>query len=234
MTPVSPLSFFLIVLRPTRTFVAMATIVLGTAGWMARADPGDIEQVASLALLCQMFAAATGYRERARQGHFDPVLVAGASRPRVVAAHWTLSVLPGIAVWVLLAVVECWSRPAAWPVSLTASGLAALLWVSTVAWAVALPLTRYASGILWLVALFTLVAAQWTEKLREPFQTMGHRWTDELALAGAALLNPFLLLTAPEATAPASLAVIACAAGAAAMLAGWFAATLDNTLEDPS
>lgn len=230
MRTISPFAFFRVVLRPARTFAVTAVAVLGCAAWMARTDPADIDQVLSFALLCQMFAAATGYGERARRGHFDPVLVCGNPRRLVALAHCLVSVCPGLVVWALLAAVEWSVHPAAWPLALTAPGLAALLWVSAVAWTVALPLTRYASGLIWLALLFVIVAASWAEPLREPFQATSHAWTSALTLAGAALVNPFLLLARAEAVTLASSLTIAVAAAFVTMLGAAFVVGLDSPL----
>lgn len=230
MTTVSPLAFFRSVLRPIRTFMATTIVVLGCAAWMAWADPGHVDQVASLALLSQMFAAATGCRERARRGHFDPVLIAGNSRRLVAAAHGAVSVCPGSVVWILLAVAEWRIHPGIRPTTMSAAGIAAFLWVSATAWALALPLTRYASGIAWLGMLFAIVAASWAEPLREIFQATGHRWTDSLGRTGAALVNPFLLLVHPEVPNLWSLLLIALSAAGVTMIGAAFFASLDSPL----
>ncbi len=230
MTTLSPFAFFRVVLRPMQTFAAASIVVLGCAAWMAWVDPGEIDQVLSLALLSQMFAAATGCRERARRGHFDPVLVAGNSRRSVGIAHWAVSVCPGLVVWALLAAVEWSIHPTVWPLALTAPGIAALLWVSAVAWTAALPLTRYVSGLAWLAILFVLVAASWAQGLREPFQTAGRTWMDSLWLAGAGLVNPFLLLAHPDAVTLTSALIVAVAILGVMMIGAAIIARLDSPL----
>ena len=234
MSHVSPVKYFAVVLQPLRPLAVTALLVLGTAGWLAWVDPASVEQATALALLCQMFAAATGYSDRARRGHFDPLLLLGTSRRQVAAAHWVCSVAPGALVWFSLAAFEWWLSPGSRPVPLTAPGLTAWLWVSALAWALALPLSRYASGALWLITLFTLVAAQWTDELRTPFRPVSVEWTATLKQAGAALVNPFLLLINPESARPGTPILVAAAAVIAIAAGVRFIATYDAFLQDPS
>ena len=129
-------------------------------------DPGSGMDVTVPALLLQMFAVSSGFAVPARRGHFDLLLTGGASRPVVAAAHWAMSAAPGFLLWLLLGCVE-WGL-AGHPATVFSNGsIAALVLISTMGWAMSVPLPRLSGGVMWLVALFVVLAASgdWREAL---------------------------------------------------------------------
>jgi hypothetical protein len=206
-------------------------VALGACLWVGSNDPNGTRQMSGLALLLQMFAAATGYRERALRGHFDPILVAGSSRTAVATSHWVVSVAPGAVVWVLLGFVLLLVRPTAMPTPFTASGLAAFLYVSSVAWALALPLTRYATGVVWIIVFVILAGGSQLQELHGVFLTESGRWQDLLAQTGAALVCPLFLVEHTEVALTTSLLLIAIVTVGITAAGAWFVTTLDAPLK---
>ena len=107
-------------------------------------------------LLLQAFAASSGFMVPARRGHYDLLLTAGYGRVRIAAAHWSVSVLPGLAVWMAVAAVDLGAEGAA---GVLRGGTAiAFALVSTVPWAATVALPRFTAAIAWLL-LLTMVMA---------------------------------------------------------------------------
>jgi hypothetical protein len=106
-------------------------------------------------LLLQLFAAASGFVVPARRGHYDLLLTGGSSRLAIAAVHWIMSVLPGVLSWLALAALE---RALGGNRLFAGNTLLAVFVVSTLPWAVTVPLPRLTGGIAWLLA-FALVAA---------------------------------------------------------------------------
>ena len=234
MTSLSLLRFFAVVLRVHITTAVVAVLLLGMAAWMARNDPQEIQQLCTLALFVQMFAAGSGFREPARRGHFDFVLTAGTSRRMVAVTHWAVSCAPGLVVWAALSLVTLWTRPDEPAIGLTASGLVAVLYVSTASWVMALPLTRYASGVVWLLVLFVLSGMTVVPTLRGVFLTSPASAGAVLRQAAAALVCPVFLVAGGDVAARASLAVIAATTVALAVTGGLVIGRLNAPLQDPS
>ena len=230
MTDPSPARFFAVVLRPGRTLGAATFVVLGTAVWVAVNDRDDIFQVSVLALFVQMFAAATGYRERAFRGHFDPMLVAGSPRRAVAGWHWALSAAPGALVWLVLGAVQSSVGATVPAAPFTLSGVVAFFYVSVVAWAVALPLTRYASGVLWVVALTVLGGFSQLRPLHEAFLTGGTGWRSVLAQAAASLICPMFLIERTPLAALPSLVIVVVVSVAVVAAGAWFIVVSDAPL----
>ena len=57
-------------------------------------------------LVLQIFAASSGFNLALRRGHYDLVLARGVPAPGLLAAHWVASIAPGIAIWLIVAVLE--------------------------------------------------------------------------------------------------------------------------------
>src|SRR6185369_8359431 len=146
-----PLRIFATILRPSPAVLLAGVAVLAWAGCTAWNSPGEMRAVYVVLLLCQSFSAASGFLHRARRGHFDPMLVAPAPRARVALAHATASIAPGIVTWLLVTVVEFSTNHRAVPLGLTLPSLSAVLYMSAVSWAAALPFARYSSGVAWLI-----------------------------------------------------------------------------------
>jgi hypothetical protein len=228
------LSFLGEALGSRRSLAATALPLAVGAAWLVWADPDDLDLAVAIALFAQMFAAATGYREQAHRGHFDPVLTLGSSRARVAAGHALLSIAPGAVAWALVTAAVWIARPGAWPSSLTLPGIAAFAYVSCAAWACALPLTRYASGVVWSIALFILAGVGRIGSLRADFLMAGSGWMAMLSKTGAALVCPFFLVSDPLMAGPRVLCFVVVFGG---LLAAWgvrFIVRLDIPLKEPS
>lgn len=131
-------------------------------------DPGRGMDVAVPVLLLQMFAVSSGFAVPARRGHFDLLLTSGSPRVRVAVVHWAMSIAPGIVVWAVLGCVE-WAFVGHPGTVFSNGSIAAVIMISTTAWAVTVPLPRLSGGVVWLVALFIVLAASgdWRATLLE-------------------------------------------------------------------
>ena len=190
----------------TFVFVALTTFGL----WAVLVVPEGVGAPFVPLLLCQMFAASSGFRQSADLGELDALLVDGPSRPQIACLHWLASAGPGILAWVVVGGAERVSLgPQA--VGLRSSSVIGLLLVSTVAWAATLLTARLMGGVGW-VMMLALVAMSpsgvaWLETVFEP--------TLEDGLAGlvsstlAVIVCPFFFLVpmaSVTATHPAVLA----------------------------
>src|SRR5918993_97677 len=152
-----PAWYFLVVgLHPVYALVALAAIV-ATGMVTVSLDPGELDSGLGMVLFAQMFLASSGFVVRARQGHFDPVLTGQAGRVAVVAAHWIVSIAPGVIAWVLVASAGSLAGSSIATSAIAGARAAALLIVSTLAWAAGFALPRGAAGMLWMALLIVLV-----------------------------------------------------------------------------
>ena len=103
-------------------------------------------------LLLQLFAASSGFTVPARRGHYDLLLTSGAGRLSIGAAHWAMSVFPGVLAWVALAVTE---RAAGGDALRTPGTLFAVAFVSTWPWSLTMTLRRMSGALLLLLLVFT-------------------------------------------------------------------------------
>lgn len=234
MNEPSPLGYFALVLQLRRSLLATLTLLGTFTAWIAWVDPINVDEALVIALFMQMFAAASGYRERALRGHFDPMLAAGCSRRSVAAAHWTMSVAPGMLGWLMVSAGVAAVQPARWPASVTPSGLVGFLYVSCAAWAVALPLTRYISGVLWVAALLVLAGVGYLRALRDVFLTADATATDILARTGSVLVCPVFLLSDPQAASSLILFLVVLAGALLTAGGALFIARFDVPLRDLS
>jgi hypothetical protein len=139
--------FFLVV--PVVAPAMAAGFVLTTGAGIAAItiDAAYARRVIAPVLLLQLFATASGFRVPARRGHYDLLLTSGAARLLVVLVHWTLSAAPGLVSWGALALTE---RVNGGNVLTGWEVMATTLLVSTLPWALTVPLSRMTGAILWL------------------------------------------------------------------------------------
>src|SRR5207253_6978602 len=97
-------------------------LLMAYGAYVAWVAPADFDQTVAVALFLQMFAASTGYADRATRGHFDSILAGRSSRWPIAGAHWLLSIAPGLTLWVLLAAMARVGRPEVWPTPLMLPG----------------------------------------------------------------------------------------------------------------
>ena len=195
----SPLRLFYAVLGPSGATMAIAAALLAFALYLARVDPGGLEQAVGIALFLQLFAASTGYRDRLRRGHFDPLLVGLSDVWAIGRAHWLISAAPGLVVWIILGAIEVAAHPGQSATPFTLAGISMFLYVSTVVWTVSLPFQRYSAAVLWLVLLFALASTQQLQALRIAFSPMPETWTGVLRSTTGCLVFPILLMLDPAA-----------------------------------
>jgi hypothetical protein len=188
--------FFLTVSPPPPAAVAGHAVAAALGVSMLWMDPVEPHSGLSVVLLIQMFGASTGFTAAASRGHFDPLLVSGASRASIAAGHCVAAALPGLAAWGILALAEMVLALPGGRLASQPGSVLALLFVSVVAWAVGLALPRFAGGVLWMVVLVVVVASR-TGFLGfvDVISASDVSSPDEVLRVGAAMaLCPFLLL----------------------------------------
>jgi hypothetical protein len=213
--------FLFLLLRPNVVSLAVAASLLAFGGYLAWTYPEGFDQAVAIALFLQLFSASTGYRERLRSGHFDPILLGAPTRWAVALVHWMLSVGLGLSVWLGLGVIDLVGRPQRWPTPLTGAGLSVMLYVSTVVWTVTLPMARYGGGVLWLAVTFALAATGRLQTLRLVFGAAGDSWRDAFGAGASSLLCPIFLLIDPAAAGTTMPTILVLATGVA-----WLAGAL--------
>ena len=145
--------FFRIV-PPTPPLMGLAfATTAAVAAAIVIADPGGVPEALMPLLMLQLFACSSGFMIPARRGHYDLVLTSGDTRLKIASVHWMMSMLPGIAAWLVVALVEAAAVGGA-PVSALARGsVVSWVLVSTLPWAITVTLPRFAGAIGWLLAL---------------------------------------------------------------------------------
>jgi hypothetical protein len=229
-----PLKIFATILRPSPAMFAAHAAIVVWAGYLAWVSPTEMRPVYVVLLLCQSFSAATGFSFRARRGHFDQLLVAPASRVAVGLAHALASVAIGIMTWLLVAAIEASANQGGMPLGLTLSAVSALLYMSAVAWAAALPFARYSSGVVWLILAIVLAGGGKLLALRQAYAAAVDPTGDVWSAAGAALVFPPLMVTEPSAPIAFSTFVVLAAAVVVFGVGVLAVEALDFPLEDPS
>jgi hypothetical protein len=148
-----------VLLRPSPAIVATIVLVIVWAGYLTITAPDDFRGPYIVLMLCQAFAASTGYATRARRGHFDQVLSGRRSRVRFALTHISISTLLGAAAWFLVSVLDAIGGGGHWPVGLTPRALTSFVYVSSLAWALSVPFSRYSAGVLWLILAIGLAGS---------------------------------------------------------------------------
>jgi hypothetical protein len=230
MTVIAPLRFLRVVpLHSPYMLLALAAVGLSSMAMIALDPTMGEDAIAPVALL-QMFAASSGFAVPARRGHFDLLLTGGATRLRIAAAHLAVSVLPGVALWLVLGLAGMAAARTIAPRAFAPGTVFAMLVISVLAWAVTVPLPRLSGGIAWLL-LIALALVGWLE-WRALVTAAGTGTLDPVTLAAMYLVCPLLLvgqrLTSMQAAALVPGAVIAAAACAAAI---WWITRMDVALE---
>jgi len=174
-------------------------------------------------LLLQVFAAASGFALPARRGHFDLLLTRGSSRTLIALVHWAMSIAPGLASWLVLAVVESGVRGAT-DASLLASGTcAAVFVVSTLPWALTVALPRFSGAIGWV--LVSVTAVTFSSGLTGSWALHSTRIDEVIWAALTFLIYPVGAIGQPLAGAQltAALPAVTAAIGTMTAACGWIA-----------
>ena len=159
--------------------------------WTMWYDPGELDASLGLVLVIQLFLVSTGFTARAFSGHFDMLMVAGGSRRRTAAAHWIVSVAPGVFAWLTLALAGLVLGSHAAVSALGGQRVVALVVVSSIAWVVGYRLPRGAAGVLWLTVLVAILLQHNLRALSMSLDQGQHGWIWETAMV---LVCPFVLI----------------------------------------
>ena len=136
--------------------------------------------------------------------------------------------------WLLVAAIEASANRGSVPLGLTLSAVSALLYMSAVAWAAALPFARYSSGVVWLILAIVLAGGGKLLALRQAYAAAADPTGDVWRAAGAALVFPPLMVTEPSAPIAISTFVVLSAAVVVFGVGVLAVEALDFPLEDPS
>jgi hypothetical protein len=227
-----PTRFFLEVHRPPREMVLVWGVVLAFAAWRLATANADLNELTIVVLFAQMFGVSSGYRDRLRRGHYDPILVGPRSRVDVAAAHWAVSAAPGSLTLLLAVVAYRIVAPSSTAGVSYAPMLVALLCVSTLAWTISVPTGRYVGGTLWTIGVLVLAAGPWIWELRSLLLDTADGWATAARQAGAVLACPFLLVSSTVQVDSRTLVVAALLSSAAWAAGVVMIVRLDALLED--
>jgi hypothetical protein len=208
------------------TFVLIAAV--GAAVLVVDATRGAA--VVTPIIVLQLFASASGFEGPARRGHYDLLLTSGEGRLRVAVAHWLVSVTPGAAAGAVVGLVEVASGDSGHTV-FSAGTFAAFFLVSTLPWALAVRLPRFAPSIGWILLLamvpMVVPAATADRALRLAFTA-----SPGYEAAFMSLLYPVSLVGQPFQPESALVVAPGLALASGAMLASlWWIAHADFPLE---
>ena len=227
---VHPVKYFSVVgLHPASGLVALGAIsAVGLVTvWV---NAAELDSGLGMILVVQMFLASSGFAARARRGHFDPLLTAGLDRAFVVFCHWVVSILPGLVAWSLLAGAGRLLGSSSAVSAMAGRRAAALVIVSTLAWAAGAVLPRGAAGVLWIAVLFALLVRRVDLLLLAAASDASGGTL--LRQAATLVVCPFLLVGSQPAINPAAIWA-ALLFAAALLVAVWRAVTdLDVYLVD--
>jgi hypothetical protein len=120
------------------------------------------------------------------------------------------------------------------PLGLTLPAVSALLYMSAVAWAAALPFARYSSGVVWLILAIVLAGAGKLLALRQAYAAAIDPAGDVWRAAGAALVFPPLMVTEPSTPMAVTTFIVLAAAIVVSGIGVFVVEALDFPLVDPS
>lgn len=209
---------FFIVIRPWPAYALVALAAVTVLGifttWL---DPAGLDSSLGMLLFVQMFLASSGFMVSARRGHFDPLLVHGRRRAAVLAAHCAVSIAPGAAAWLVLALAASALGSGTAASAMYGTRLAAFAIVSGVAWTLGYALPRGLGGVLWIGTLL-IVLLRHSDLLPAAGAPISPAVV--LRTAGTLVLCPFLLLGGQRPIAAAAV-VVALAAVCALTIGVW-------------
>src|SRR5580765_5835937 len=148
-----------VLLRPSAAMLSAMLALVAWAGYLTVTAPDDLRGPYVVLLLCQSFAASTGYAPRARRGHFDQLLAGRPSRLRFAVTHALTSAALGGLSWAAISVIDALGGGGHWPLGFTPKGAAAFIYNSALAWAASVPFSRYSAGVAWLIVAIGLAGS---------------------------------------------------------------------------
>ncbi len=219
-------------LRPSPAILLVMVIVIAWAGYLVVAAPDDLRAPYIVMLLCQSFAASTGYATRARRGHFDQLLAGRRSRLHFALAHASTSIAYGAAAWFVISGLEALAAGGRWPLGIAPTALVAFAYISAIAWGLSVPSSRYAIGVVWLIVTVGLAASGRLVALRNSYATSVETWAGVLKSTGAALVFPPFIVAEPTFASPMLIGIMVLAGAAALAIGVMFISSYCLSLED--
>ena len=221
-----------VLLRPSLAMVFTMIALVAWAVYLTVTAPDDLRGPYIVLMLCQAFAASTGYATRARRGHFDQLLAGRRSRARFALTHLSISTLVGVVAWFVISVVDAIGGGGHWPLGLTPRALASFVYLSSLAWAFSVPFSRYSAGVLWLVVAIALAGSGRLLALRNSYALATHTWAGVWQAAGPALIFPPLVVGEPSGPPTTVIALLLVAAAVAVVGGVTFIVVCSLALED--
>jgi hypothetical protein len=218
-----------LILRPSADLAAFALIVCAVALWDSVYRPRFFDECYALALVFQMFAACTGFRDRAVRGHFD-ILLTRSHRLEVAGGHLAMSAMAGVLVWLFVTATDAVILQRL-PTGAAIPGVAAFICVSLIGWGGGLALPRYGAGVLWLLLVVVVGGSGYASRVRTNAFS-GSPTEKAVARTIGFLAAPMLLVS--DAVPPSAALVAVIVLGAVAGAAGGFAyvARFDARLQE--
>jgi len=179
-----------VLLRPSPAMLLAMAALIAWAGYLVVIAPDDLRGPYVVLLLCQSFAASTGYATRARRGHFDQVLAGQSSRTGFALVHASMSIVLGATAWCAISILDAFGTGGHWPLGFTPKALAAFVYISTLAWALSVPFSRYSAGVCWLIVAIGLAGSGRLLALRNNYAAVESAWRGIWSGTGSALLFP--------------------------------------------
>lgn len=145
------LRYFQVVTVVPRLFIAAFVVAVAAAAARLTTDPAAATEALTPVLLLQMFAASSGFQIPARRGYYDLLLTSGTPRWKIASAHCVASIVPGIACWLCVGMLELAASHGTRAAFAAEGTCLAFLLFSIVAWATATPMPRGAAAVGWLL-----------------------------------------------------------------------------------
>lgn len=215
MTSPSPFRFFVALRLHAAYALVVLVCVAAVSLWTIVLSPSELDSGLGMLLFIQMFLASTGFVPAARRGYFDPLLVGGQRRTRVPIAHWIVSIGPGVAAWVVLALAAYALRSPTARSALAGRPVAALFIVSAMGWSAGFAFTRGAAGVAWIGALAALLVRHTVLMAGGPVSVL------TMARDAATLVVCPFLLVGPGPSVPTEAVSIAVAISAGVLVIVW-------------
>lgn len=146
------LLFFRVAPPVPRLMTGTTCVVTAIGAVVVAFDPERTTGALMAICLLQVFAASSGFATPARRGYYDLLLTGGSRRVCVGVAHWLMSIVAGLASWVAIAGLELAMTGSAHR-SLAPGTATAMFLASTIPWATAVALPRFAGAVGWLVVM---------------------------------------------------------------------------------
>ena len=221
-----------VLLRPSPAVLLAFVALIVWAGYLTVTAPGDLRGPYIVLLLCQSFAASTGYAMRARRGHFDALLAGRLSRTRFAVTHASISAALGAVVWSTISVLDALGGGGHWPLGLTPTAIATFIYISAVAWAGSVPFSRYSAGVVWLVVAVGLAGSGRLIALRNTYVAASNSWRGLWESTWPVLLFPPVAVGEPSTPSGGVVLLVIVAAATVLCLGVAFIAHYSLNLED--